>query len=263
MLAQALAGLYCAENPGLIPVFHVRVAISRNILPMYTVYHHAMNSGSRYVRLLLAEYEQAATFIEEKTWQRRPEFLRLNPAGTLPVLQLEEGECFCGGAIAGEFLDETRGALMRDKRLMPENSIERGEVRRLVDWFLVKFEQEVNRYILQERVFKQLMRTDEGGGSPDAATIRAGRANLGHHMKYVNSLAANRDRLAGNRTTCADMAAAAAISVLDYLGEVKWEEYPAAKEWYARIKSRPSFRPLLGDKVLGLPPSSHYVDLDF
>ncbi len=215
------------------------------------------------MRLLLAEYEQAATFLEEKIWQRRPEFLTLNPAGTLPVLQLEEGECFCGPMIAGEYLDETRGALMRDKRLMPENSVQRGEVRRLVEWFMLKFEAEVNRYILQERVFKQLMRSEEGGGSPDSTIIRAGRANLVQHMKYLNSIASRRDWLAGTDITCADLAAAGALSVLDYLGEVKWEHFPSAKEWYARVKSRPSFRPLLGDKVMGLPPASHYVDLDF
>lgn len=230
---------------------------------MHTVYHHTMNAGSRYVRLLLAEYDLAATFLEEKTWQRRPEFLKLNPAGHLPVLQLEDGETLCGAIIAGEYLDETRGALMRDKRLLPENSIARGEVRRIVEWFLIKFEAEVNRYILQERVFKQLMRTEEGGGPPDSSIIRAGRANLGHHMKYLSMLASSRDWLAGPEITCADLAAAASISVLDYLGEVKWEQEPSAREWYARVKSRPSFRPLLGDKVMGLPPASHYIDLDF
>ncbi len=230
---------------------------------MHTLYHHAMNAGSRYVRLLLAEYEQSASFLEEKIWRRRPEFLSLNPAGTVPVMQLDDGTPICGPLIIGEYLDETVGALMRDRRLMPENSAARAETRRLVEWFLIKFESDVNRHILQQRVFKQLMRTEEGGGPPDAAIIRAGRANLENHMKYVSMLASSRDWLAGTNISCADIAVAGALSVLDYLGEVKWEKEPAAKEWYARMKSRPSFRPLLGDKVMGLPPASHYVDLDF
>lgn len=230
---------------------------------MHTLYHHVMNPGSRYVRLLLGEYQQSVSFLEEKVWQRRPEFLRLNPAGTLPVLQQENESCVCGAIVIGEFLDETSGALMRDKRLMPENVSARAETRRLVEWFLVKFEAEVNRYMLQERVFKQLMRTEEGGGPPDTSVIRAARNNLKSHMKYLAMLTSTRDWLSGGSLSCADLAAAAALSVLDYLGEVKWEEEPAVKDWFMRIKSRPSYRPLLEDKVLALPPASHYIDLDF
>jgi glutathione S-transferase len=51
--------------------------------------------------------------------------------------------------------------------------------------------------------------------------------------------------------------------VLDYLGDVPWEKHPEAKLWYARIKSRPSFRPLLQDRLSGLRPAAHYDDLDF
>ena len=225
-----------------------------------------MSASSRYVRLLLGEYDQSAEFLEEKVWERRAEFLSLNPAGTLPVLIPEGAENtdpVCGGLVIGEYLDETCGAMMRDKRLMPENAIARAETRRVAEWFLVKFDQEVTRHLAGERVFKQLMRTEEGGGAPDAATIRAARSNLKAHMKYLSGLAASRNWLAGNRVSCADMAAGAAISVLDYLGEVSWSEYPAAKDWFVRIKSRPSYRPLLTDKVVSLPPASHYIDLDF
>ena len=225
-----------------------------------------MSASSRYVRLLLGEYGQSSEFIEEKVWQRRAEFLTLNPAGTLPVLIPESGangDPVCGGIIIGEYLDETCGAMMRDKRLMPENAIARAETRRIVEWFLVKFDQEVARYLVNERVFKQLMRTEEGGGAPDAATIRAARNNLKAHVKYLSGLAASRDWLAGSHVSCADMAAGAAMSVLDYLGEVNWADHPAAKDWFARIKSRPSYRPLLADKVISLPPAAHYIDLDF
>ena len=230
---------------------------------MHTLYHHPMNPGSRYVRLLLGEYSQTVSFLEEKVWERRAEFLALNPAGTVPVMQLEDGHCLAGSIIIGEYLDETCGAMMRDKRLMPEKATSRAEARRLVEWFLLKFDQEVTRYMLQERVYKQQMRNDEGGGPPESTVIRAARANLKGHMKYLNMLAASRDWLAGRHMTCADMAAAAAVSTLDYLGEISWDSEPAAKDWYGRLKSRPSFRPLLADKIMGLPPSSHYTDLDF
>ena len=51
--------------------------------------------------------------------------------------------------------------------------------------------------------------------------------------------------------------------MLDYLGEIDWTESPMAKDWYQRLKSRPSFRPLLAERVRGLIPVSHYADLDF
>ena len=51
-------------------------------------------------------------------------------------------------------------------------------------------------------------------------------------MKYLSRLAASRNWLGGARISCADLAAAAAISVLDYLGEIHWDEEPAAKDWF-------------------------------
>jgi glutathione S-transferase len=51
--------------------------------------------------------------------------------------------------------------------------------------------------------------------------------------------------------------------VIDYLGDVPWEENEAAKIWYARVKSRPSFRPLLADAVPGVAASTTYANLDF
>lgn len=230
---------------------------------MLKLIHHPMLGGCRYIRLMLGEYGQGAEFIEEKFWQRRPELMAVNPAGDLPVMMEEGKESIVGAIVIGEFLDETRGALMREKRLMPENPHTRAEVRRLVEWFLVKMDQEVVRYLVGERVFKLLMTTAEGGGPPDAAMIRAGRANLKSHLRYIAHLAATRNWLAGTRISHADIAAAATLSVLDYLGEIPWSEEPALKEWYVRMKSRPSFRPLLSDKMVGLAPVSHYIDLDF
>lgn len=200
---------------------------------------------------------------EEKPWARRSEFLALNPSGGLPVLVVDSGETICGASVIGEYLDETSGALMREKRLMPESQTGRAEVRRLVEWFLFKFDQEVSQYLVHERVFKLLMTPDEGGGAPDSTVIRAGRNNLKAHLHYLAYLCTARDWLAGERMSQADLAAAASLSVLDYLGEVPWESEPAARDWYARIKSRPSFRPILADKLAILPPASHYIDLDF
>ncbi|RCS24804.1 glutathione S-transferase family protein [Phyllobacterium salinisoli] len=230
---------------------------------MLTLFHHPMSSGSRYARLILNEYGVDAELIDEKPWARRKEFLALNPAGTLPVLLAENDVPVVGPTVIAEYLDETRGALKRSRRLLPESPIERAEVRRLVDWFLGKLDNEVTRHIARERVFKLQMAAESGGSSPDSTAIRAARANIRQHMKYLDYLAATRDWLAGTQPSYADMAAAAAISILDYLGEIEWPDHPAARDWYTRMKSRPSFRPLLTDRIRGLSPVAHYGDLDF
>ena len=53
------------------------------------------------------------------------------------------------------------------------------------------------------------------------------------------------------------------LSVADYTGDIVWDGVPDAKAWYQRIKSRPSFRPLLADHVRGITPSANYAELDF
>ncbi|MBO0663591.1 glutathione S-transferase family protein [Jiella sp. MQZ9-1] len=230
---------------------------------MLKLHHHPMSTASRFARLVLAEYGERCELVEERPWERRREFLVINPAATLPVLFEDSGPPIVGGIVVGEYLDETRGAFQRDKRLMSEKPLERAEARRLTDWFLDKMESEVTRYLIRERVFKLEMRADNGGGAPDASAIRAARANLKHHLRYLGWLVESRDWVAGKRLSYADMAAAAALSTLDYIGEVPWESEPQVKEWYMRLKSRPSFRALLSERVRGLPPSLNYAELDF
>jgi glutathione S-transferase len=230
---------------------------------MLTLFHHPLFASCRFVRLSFGEYGEELSLIEEKPWTRRKEFLALNPAGGLPVLLAEGDAPIIGSQVIAEYLDETRGVLKRERRLLAENPMERAEIRRLVDWYLTKAESEVTRHLVRERVLKPVMPAAQGGGSPDSGAIRAARANIRQHLKYTNSLAGTRNWLAGDRLTYADLAAGATLSVLDYLGEITWSEHPAARDWYSRVKSRPSFRPLLADRVRGLSPVSHYADLDF
>lgn len=230
---------------------------------MPSLYHHPMSAASRFIRLVLNEYELETDLIEERTWERRRDFLALNPALTLPVYVDESLHAFCGSGVIAEFLDETQGVFQKQRRLLPEDPVARAEVRRLVDWFLTKLEHDVTRHLVRERVFKLLMPKDLGGGAPDSKALRAGRTNINQHLRYIDWLTANRKWMAGDTLSYADFAAAGALSVLDYLGEVTWSEAPQAKDWYQRIKSRPSFRPLLADRVRNMSPVSHYADLDF
>ncbi|HJU15069.1 MAG TPA: glutathione S-transferase family protein [Stellaceae bacterium] len=222
---------------------------------MRVLYHQWLSPFSRKVRVILQEKNLDFTLKLERVWERRPEFLALNPAGEVPVLLEPDGTVLAGSTAIVEYLDE----VYRDKILIGLTSQERAEVRRLIAWFDVKMNREVTENLLGEKMMKRL----RGDGQPNSLAIRAGHANLPHHLDYIGYLVERRRWLAGDQFSAADITAAAQLSCLDYLGDVPWDSHEPAKEWYARIKSRPSFRPLLADRLPGLPPPKHYTDLDF
>jgi glutathione S-transferase len=230
---------------------------------MLTLFHHSFCPHSRFVRLVLGEYGLATRLVEERTWERRHDFLLLNPAGTTPVLVDEGHPPVPGAAIVAEFLDEICGKELGDRRLLPRDVGTRVEVRRLMSWFNDKFFAEVSGPLTVERFYKRHLPIDAGGGAPDTEVIRAARNNIRYHLAYIGWLVRARDWLAGGRMSYADLAAAAHLSAADYLGDVPWNEDEHAKVWYARVKSRPSFRPLLTEMMAGIPPSPTYADLDF
>lgn len=235
---------------------------------MLTLFHQPLCPHSRFARLALAEYGLTARLVEERFWERRNDFLTLNPAGTIPVL-VEEGQpAVPGAAVIAEYLEDRRAGV-RDARqnehehLLPTGAGARVEVRRLAAWFNDKFHIEVSGPLVGERVFKRYMTLEQGGGPPDTDAIRAARHNIRYHLAYIGWLVQTRDWLAGERLSYADLAAAAHLSAVDYLGDVPWSEDETAKNWYARVKSRPSFRPILADSLGGIPPAKNYADLDF
>ncbi len=222
---------------------------------MRLLYHLWLSPLSRKIRLVLHEKNLDFSMQVEKVWDRRPEFLALNPACEVPVLIEPDGDVLADTTAIAEYLDET----YREKLLLGLNPIDRAEVRRLVAWFDGKMNREVTEPLVSEKFMKRFL----GLGHPDSAVIRAAKSNLKHHLDYVSYLAERRRWLGGDHFSIADVTAAAHISVLDYLDDVAWDDHELAKEWYARVKSRPSFRPILADHIPGTPPPKHYTDLDF
>ncbi len=230
---------------------------------MATLYHHPLCPHSRFVRLILSEFGIAAELIEERVFERRYDFLLLDPAGRTPVMVEESGLVLPGTTIIAEYFDETLGLTATQQRLLPPDSIARVEVRRLMSWFHDKFFMEVSEPLITEKVYKRFMPVERGGGPLDMEVVRAARQNVRYHMRYIGFLVAKRKWLAGDEMTYADLAAAAHLSSVDYLGDVPWGEDEAAKDWYLRVKSRPSFRPLLADRTPGVAPAELYVEFDF
>jgi glutathione S-transferase len=221
---------------------------------MVRLHHFPLCPFSRKVRVALYEKEEQPELEAVEPWHQQRELAALNPAAEVPVLE-DSGRVINDSWAICEYLDETRP----EPGLLGKSLLERAEVRRLIAWFDVKFSREVTDLVWREKVIKRL----KDSGTPNSAAVRAGLTNIHAHMEYIGYLYEQRNWLAGDRLSLADIAAAAQLSVLDYLGDVPWEGHPAAKLWYARIKSRPSFRPLLQDRLPGLKPAQQYDDLDF
>jgi len=222
---------------------------------MRRLYHQPLSPFCRKVRIVLAEKGLEAELLPEKTWERRSEFVALNPAVQVPVLVENDGTVIVDSAVIVEYLEE----VYPDRRLMGFDPAGRAETRRVMAWFDQKFHQEVTALLLYEKVNKRVT----GQGGPDSTLVRQGTANIKPHLDYIDWLIDHRRWLAGDEYGLADIAAAAHLSCLDYIAAVPWDEHQPARDWYARVKSRPAFRPILADHLPGLPPPRHYADLDF
>src|SRR5438105_1652017 len=108
---------------------------------MHKLTHFRLCPLSRAIRLALAELGVEAELVEERPWEWRPEFLALNPAGELPVLQLDAGPVLSGVYAISEYLAEAPPGAEAEEdeepalKLFPGTREGRAEVRRLVDWF--------------------------------------------------------------------------------------------------------------------------------
>lgn len=222
---------------------------------MRVLYHFWLSPFCRKVRMALNEKGVEFDLAVERFWERRHEFLAMNPAGQVPVLVEADGTVLADSQAIVEYLDE----LQPEPPLLGLDAAGRAECRRVTAWFDQKFYAEVTDYLLTEKLLKRFM----GMGAPQSELLRIAGDNMKYHLDYIGYLAERRNYLAGDRFTLADIAAAAQLSCLDYLGSVAWEQYGPAKDWYARVKSRPSVRPILGDHIPGLPPPKHYANLDF
>ena len=222
---------------------------------MRTLFHLWLHPFSRKVRIALAEKNLEFELQIEKVWERRTEFLALNPAGDVPVLVEQDGTTLANSQVICEYLEE----VYPEQNLLGHDPVQRAETRRLVSWFDGKFNHEVSENLVGEKLMKRYLQM----GEPHGPSIRAGHANIHYHLDYIGFLTEKRKWLAGDNFSLADITAAAHLSAIDYIGDVPWEEHEAAREWYAQIKSRKSFRPLLDDRIPGFDPAGHYENADF
>ena len=221
---------------------------------MITLYHYYLCSSSRYIRLILEENKIPYQTQLENYWKPQKDFLQLNPAGHLPVLINEENFPVIGSNACVEYIRDLRSR----PDLFVDDYREKAEINRLVHWFDVIFKKEVFDPIIYEKVFSRIV----DNITPNSDNIRAALNNLDFHIQYLNYLLISKKYFIKDEVTCLDFLVGANFSVLDYLGLLNFNSYDNIREWYFKIKSRPSFKTLLKDQIVGLNPHENYKNID-
>lgn len=222
---------------------------------MWQLYQFPLCPFSRKVRLLLGEKGVAYELWRENPWEGRDEFYTMNHAGRTPVLHNPERKItLCDSRAICEYFEET----VEKNPLINGTAANRAEIRRLVALFDENFFGDVTGPLLHERMKKRIVLRQ----SPDSRILREAMKLAHEHLYYVDWLIDNKRWLAGATMSLADLAAAAQISVADYLGGLDWSGHEQARSWYSVIKSRPSFRPLLTERMEVIQPPSHYADVN-
>ena len=211
---------------------------------------------SRKVRLLLGEKGVGYEPVRESPWLRDDKFIDLNPAGQTPVMVNAErgGMPLIDSNAICEYFEETvdRAAMISG------TAANRAEIRRLTTWFDQIFYRDITAPLLHERMVKRIVHR----AAPDSGALREAMKAAVGHLDYIDYLLDHRTWIAGATMSLADLAAAAQISVADYLGGIDWKSHEQAKRWYIGMKSRPSFRPLLAERMEGINPPAQYEKLD-
>ena len=225
---------------------------------MYRLYYHPLCPFSRKVRVHLTAKEIDFELVQENFWERRKEFIAMNPAGTVPIIfDNESANLIIDSSVICEYIEEKH---IDGKNFFGDNHVKRAEARRLQNWFDEKFYNEVTKYVLNERYFNRFL---PSSSAPDSDILRVSRRNLNIHLSYIEFLLESRKYLAGDQISVADFAAASHISALDYFGDINWHHYAPTKDWYCLIKSHKIFNEVLRDRITNINPPEWYSKLDF
>ena len=223
---------------------------------MWQLYQFPLCPFSRKVRLLLGEKGIGYDLVRESPWAQRDEFLDMNPAGNTPVMaDMERGVTLIDSQAICEYFEET----VEKFPLISGGAAGRAEIRRLTAWFDQNFYGDVVAPLLHERMRKRIV----DRAAPDARVLREAMKRANTHMDYMDYLLDHRNWMGGATMSLADVAAAAHLSVADYLGGIDWVGHEQTRRWYAGFKSRPSFRPLLSERMEVIVPPPHYEKPDF
>ena len=227
----------------------------------WVLYHYPLCPFSRKIRIILKEKGISFALVLEKYWERRKLFLAMNPNGVTPVLfNKDSKKAYYGIFALFEFIEQN----FLDHNILPYDYQSQYQIRAISEWFDIKFYNEVTKYLIEEKVIKNVA-MNFNSMPPNSSAIRAAKKNILLHLDYIDFLINKHggDYIMGEKIDLVDFTAAAQISVLDYMGDIPWEYKTSVKSWYALVKSRPSFKDILNDEVPGIYKAAHYSNPDF
>ena len=167
---------------------------------------------------------------------KRPEFLKLNPNGRIPVLEEDDFALWESNAIIQHLAEKKPGVLT------PTDAKGRIQMAQWLAWDLAHWDSAWVMVIF-ETVVKQFL----GRGEPDPARIKEGRERLDLAAKVLDGQLANKEFVLGDKLTVVDFALAAPLSFAA-MCQVSLEPYPHIARWFRCIEATEAWQ-----KVPGLP----------
>lgn len=198
-----------------------------------TLYHDVPSSNSDRVKIALAEkglsWESVRVRLAQRE-QKKPEFLRLNPYGKIPVL-VEDDKVLFESCIINEYLEEK----YPDPPLMPKDPYLRGRGRVLVDYAL-NFMHEPYWALRGE------MRKPEA--ERDAAVAADNRRRLAELLPYLETALDDKPYFLGE-LSLADIAIMPRFLRMEEYGGLDPASSPRLAAWLNRMKERPSVKTIM------------------
>ena len=197
---------------------------------MYKLYSFQGSGNCYKIELLLKqlglEYELVSVDIL-KGESRTEDFLKINPNGRVPVLQ-----------IGDKYLPESNAAiwyLAEESKLIPSDRFERAQV---LQWMF--FEQYSHEpYIATVRYWVSILKDRSGKLSQIEQRLPLGYAALNVMETHLR----NHDFFAGNSYSIADIALYAYTHVAEE-GEFDLAPYKNIKQWFGRVESQAGYVPM-------------------
>ena len=198
-----------------------------------TLYDAVPSSNSDRTKIALHEkglaYDRVTLNLAKKD-QKRPEFLKLNPYGKVPVLN-DSGKILFESCIINEYLDEQ----YPNPPLMPKDPHLRGLGRVLVDYGLNYLHEPY--WVLRGEMLKK-------ESERDSATVEEKRQTLRHLLQYLEEALGDKPYFLGE-ITLKDIDLVPRFLRMESYGAIPTPSLLRLSAWLKRMKERPSVKAIL------------------